>query len=79
MFDCNQMAEGQKYFNLGSVSVSEDNKLALFSTDLIGRRQYTLQIKNLETGEILSDKIENTTGGGTWANDNQTFFYTKND
>lgn len=79
MFDCNQMAEGQKYFNLGSVSISEDNKLALFSTDLIGRRQYTLQIKNLETGEILSDKIENTTGGGTWANDNQTFFYTKKD
>jgi oligopeptidase B len=79
MFDCNQMAEGQKYFNLGSVSVSEDNKLALFSTDLIGRRQYTLQVKNLETGEILSDKIENTTGGGTWANDNKTFFYTKKD
>jgi oligopeptidase B len=79
MFDCNQMAKGEKYFNLGSVSVSEDNKLALFSTDLIGRRQYTLQIKNMETGEILSDKIENTTGGGTWANDNQTFFYTKND
>jgi oligopeptidase B len=71
MFDCNVMAEGQKYFNLGSVSISEDNKLALFSTDLIGRRQYTLQVKNLETGEILSDKIENTTGGGTWANDNK--------
>jgi oligopeptidase B len=79
LFDCNVMAEGQKYFNLGSVSISEDNKLALFSTDLIGRRQYTLQIKNLETGEILGDKIENTTGGATWANDNRTFFYTKND
>ena len=79
LFDCNVLAEGQKYFNLGSFSVSEDNKLALFSTDLIGRRQYTLQVKNLETGEILSDKIENTTGDGTWANDNQTFFYTKKD
>jgi oligopeptidase B len=79
LFDCNVLAEGQKYFNLGSVSISEDNKLALFSTDLIGRRQYSLQIKNLETGEILSDKIENTTGGATWANDNKTFFYTKND
>lgn len=79
LFDCNKMAEGHKYFNLGSLTVSEDNKLALFSTDLIGRRQYTLQVKNLETGEILGDKIENTTGGATWANDNQTFFYTKKD
>lgn len=79
LFDCNKMAEGKKYFNLGSFSVSEDNKLALFSTDAIGRRQYILQVKNLETGEILSDKIENTTGGGTWANDNLTFFYTKKD
>lgn len=79
LFDCNKMAEGKKYFNLGSFSVSEDNKLALFSTDVIGRRQYIIQVKNLETGEILSDKIENTTGGGTWANDNLTFFYTKKD
>ncbi len=79
LFDCNEMAKDAKYFNLGSFSVSEDNKLALFSTDLIGRRQYALQIKNLETGEILQDKIESTTGGGTWANDSQTFFYTKND
>jgi len=79
MFDCNQMADGQKYFNLGGLTVSEDNKLALFSTDLIGRRQYTLQVKNLETGKILADKIDNTTGGGTWANDNKVFFYTKND
>lgn len=79
MFDCNLMAEGKKYFNLGSVSVSEDNKLALFATDVVGRRQYVIQIKNLETGEILPDKIENTSPSGVWANDNRTFFYTKND
>ena len=79
IFDCNAMAEGHKYFNLGSFSISEDNQLALFSTDVVGRRQYALQVKNLSTGEILTDKIENTTGSGTWANDNQTFFYTKKD
>jgi len=79
IFDCNALAKDHKYFNLGSFSVSEDNRLALFSTDVVGRRQYTIQVKNLETGEILSDKIENTAGGGTWANDNKTFFYTKND
>ena len=77
LFDCNEMAKGHKYFKLGSIAVSPDNTLACFSVDTVSRRQYTLQIKNLNTGEIYSDKIKNTTGSATWANDNQTLFYTK--
>lgn len=79
MFNCNEMAEGQKYFQLGGVSISNDNQLAVFCTDVIGRRIYTLQIKNLITGEILTDKVEQTTGNAVWANDNRTIFYTKQD
>lgn len=79
MFDVNDEAEGYEYFQLGGLNISSDNKLVAFSTDTVSRRQYTIQIKNLETGEILSDKIENTTGGSVWANDNKTLFYTKKD
>ncbi len=79
MFDCNEMAKGKSYFQLGGLSVSPDNKLAVFSTDVVGRRIYTIQVKNLETGEILSDKITQTDGKGVWANDNKTFFYTTQD
>jgi oligopeptidase B len=79
MFDCNEMAKGQSYFNLSGISISEDNKWAAFGVDLLSRRQYTIQIKNLETGEIFPVKIENTTGGSTWASDNKTLFYTRND
>ena len=79
MFDCNEMAKRQSYFNLSGISISEDNKWAAFGVDLLSRRQYTIQIKNLETGEILPVKIENTTGGSTWASDNKTLFYTRND
>jgi oligopeptidase B len=61
------------------MSVSGDNKLVAFGLDLVSRRQYTIQIKNLETGEILSDKIENTTGGTSWSTDNKTLFYTGKD
>ncbi|WP_100611506.1 S9 family peptidase [Confluentibacter lentus] len=75
LFDCNKMAEGLAYFNLGSISVSPDNTLASFSTDILGRRQYKIQIKNLITEEIYSDEILNTTGGSTWANDSKTLFY----
>lgn len=79
LFDCNEMAKGHSYFNLAGLSVSEDNKWVSFGLDLVSRRQYTIQIKNLETNEILSDKIENTSGGATWASDNKTIFYVKND
>ncbi|MBP6558348.1 MAG: S9 family peptidase [Flavobacterium sp.] len=79
MFDCNEMAKGFTYFNLAGLSISEDNIWASFGTDTVSRRQYTIQIKNLQTGEILPVKIENTTGGATWASDNQTLFYTRKD
>lgn len=79
MFNCNEMAVDQEFFNLGGLDVSPDNKLAAFGLDTIGRRQYHIQVKNLETGEIYPDKIDNTTGGAVWANDNKTFFYTRKD
>ncbi|QCX00153.1 S9 family peptidase [Aggregatimonas sangjinii] len=79
MFDGNEMAKGHEYFKLGGLSVSPDNSLAVFGIDTVSRRQYTLQIKNLNTGEIYDDKIDNTTGGAVWADDNKTIFYAKND
>ncbi len=79
LFDCNELAKGHSFFQLGGLSVSPDNRFASFGTDMVGRRIYTIKIKNLETNEILSDTIENTTGGSVWANDNQTLFYTRQD
>ena len=79
LFDVNKKAEGYEYFQLGGLNVSPNNTLVAFATDTVSRRQYTIQIKNLETGNILTDKIENTTGGSVWSNDNKTLFYTKKD
>nr|WP_199250858.1 MULTISPECIES: S9 family peptidase [unclassified Flavobacterium] len=79
LFNCNDLAKGHSYFQLGGLSLSPDNKFASFGVDTVGRRIYTIQVKNLETGEILSDKIENATGSSVWANDNKTIFYTKQD
>ena len=79
MFDCNELAKGLSYFQLGGLSVSPDNKLAVYSFDIVGRRIYTIQVKSLETNEILADKIENVTGTAVWANDNKTIFYSSQD
>jgi oligopeptidase B len=79
IFDGNKMAKGYSYFELTGITISPDNRLAAFATDTVSRRIYTIQIKNLETGELLPVKIETTTGESTWANDNKTLFYTKKD
>lgn len=77
LFDVNEMAKDFDYYQLGGLNVSPNNKLVVFATDTVSRRQYFLRIKNLETGKIYDDIIENTTGGSVWANDNKIIFYTK--
>ena len=79
LFNCNEMAKGHSYFHLSGINISEDNNWAAFGIDNVSRRQYTIQIKNLKTQEILPVKIENTTGGSTWASDNKTLFFTRKD
>ncbi len=79
LFDCNKMAEGHSYFRLAGLNISPDNNLVAFGIDTVSRRKYTIQIKNLATGEVYPEKLENTTGGSTWANDNKTLFYTRKD
>lgn len=76
LLDVDQLAEGHSYFSATGFTVSEDNKLLAYGVDLVSRRQYTIQVKNLETGEILKDAIPNTQGDPCWASDNKTFFYT---
>ncbi len=79
LFNVNEMAEGHSYYNLSGLSVSPDNKLVSFGVDTVSRRKYTLYVKDLESGKILSENIPLTTGGSTWANDNKTLFYTQKD
>ncbi|MDQ8143901.1 S9 family peptidase [Chryseobacterium sp. CFS15] len=75
ILDVNILAEGEEFFEVANVAVSPNNELASFSSDNVGRRIYTLNFKDLKTGEIISDTIENTTGKAVWANDNQHVFY----
>ncbi len=78
MLDGNELAKGQKFMAIGSMSVSPDGKMLAYSVDFTGFRQYLLQFKNLETGELLADKAERVTSVA-WADDNKTFFYVTED
>jgi oligopeptidase B len=76
LLDGNVLAEGKQYFTLGALAVSEDHRLLGYSVDEDGSEEFTVFVKNLETGELLPERIEKTSAGFTWANDNRTFFYT---
>ncbi len=78
ILDQNELAKGQKFMSLGTASPSDDGNLLAYSTDNTGYRQYTLQIKDLRTGQLLPEKIERV-DSVAWANDNKTLFYVTED
>jgi oligopeptidase B len=79
LLDGNALAAGQPFFQLGGYEVSPDNRLLAYTDDTVGRRQYRLRIKDLVTGTLLPDVIENVEGGVAWADDNRTLLYVEKD
>ena len=79
LLDVNKLAEGQKYTGVGGMSVSPDNTLLAYGVDHVSRRQYTLFFKDLKSGELLPDKIDNVSGQAVWASDNKSVFYVLKD
>lgn len=78
VIDQNELAKGQKFMSLGLFVPSDDGNLLAYSTDNTGYRQYTLQIKNLKTGELFPERVERV-NALAWATDNKTFFYVTED
>ncbi len=76
ILDQNELAEGHAYFRLSNMRVSPDHHLLAFATDTNGSETYSLRVKDLRTGEMLPDRVENTYYGLEWGNDNKTLYYT---
>jgi oligopeptidase B len=76
VLDENVLAEGHEFMSLGAYVVSPDHSMLVYGVDFKGNERYSLKVKNLTTGELFSDEIENTSGDVVWANDNKTLFYT---
>lgn len=79
LLDVNALAEGKGYFSVGDAVVSQDNRLLAWADDAVGRRQYTVRFKNLETGEVYADTLTGVSPNLVWADDNKTLFYVEND
>ena len=79
LLDGNALASGQPFFQLGGYEISPDNRLLAYTEDTVGRRQYRLRVKDLTTGTLLPDVIENVDAGVAWAEDNRTLLYVEKD
>ena len=76
LLDGNNLAKDHAYFHIGGYAISDNEQMMAFGIDTVSRRNYTVQFKNLVTGELYSEKIEHTEAGNyAWAADNQSFFY----
>ncbi len=79
LLDINELAKNHEYYNVSSLSISQDENLLAYGEDTVSRRIYTIKVKNLATGEYLADEITGTSGSIAWQNDNKAFYYIKKD
>ncbi len=79
MLDANELSIGHDYYHIGGWSVSLDEKLLAYAEDTVSRREYVIKIKNLETGNLLEDKLVDVAPDIAWAADNRSLFYVAKD
>ncbi len=79
MLNGNELSAGHDYYQIGEVDVSPDSRWLAFCEDTVGRREYALRFKNLDTGEFLPEVIANVEPDLAWANDNVTLLYVEKD
>ena len=77
--DQNQRAQGHDYYYVADHEFSSNNQFLAWTEDTLSRNIYTVYIKNVETGEILKDKLSGADYNIMWANDNKSLFYLNKD
>lgn len=75
LLDMNELADGHDFFSLGGSSISPDEQLLAYATDVVGDERYTIRVKDLRSGELLADEITGVLGGATWDPDGTSFYY----
>jgi oligopeptidase B len=78
VLDVNELAKGKAFMTVQAFAVSQDGNLLAYSYDDTGFRQFNLAVKDLRSGQTLTDHAERV-GSVVWANDNHTIFYTQED
>ena len=68
-----------EYFGIGDLEVSFNDKYLGYSLDLKGSEYFTIYIRDISTNKLVTEKIEETSGGITFSLDDKYIFYSKLD
>ena len=68
-----------KYFGVGDLEVSYNDKYLGYSLDLKGSEYYTIYIRDISSNKLVAEKIKDTSGGITFSLDDKFIFYSKLD
>jgi oligopeptidase B len=79
IIDGNERSKGHEFYAVANLEVSPDGRWAAVAEDTVGRRQYTIRIRDLQTGEWLPTAIGNAEPSLAWADDNATLLYIRKD
>jgi len=79
ILDGNERAAGREFYQLAALEVSIDGRWAAIAEDFVGRRQYEVRIKDLQSGEFLPVILTNVEASLAWGNDNETLLYIRKD
>lgn len=79
LLDVNSVAKGHDFCDVDGFEVAPSQRILAYAVDTIGRRQYTIRFRDLDSGADLADHIPDVTSNVVWANDNRTLFYTRKD
>ncbi len=68
-----------EYFGVGDLAVSYNDKFLAYSLDLKGSEYFTIYVRDIKTGKLITEKIENTSGSINFSLDDQFIFYSRLD
>ena len=68
-----------EYFGVGDLEVSFNDKYLGYSLDVKGSEYYTIYVRDINSKKLITEKIEETSGGITFSLDDKYIFYSKLD
>ena len=79
LVDGEKLAENRAYFRLGAVEHSRDHRFIAYSTDTRGAEYFEIFVRDTASGDLLADRVRDTTGEIVWSNDARFFYYVRLD
>jgi oligopeptidase B len=75
MLDGNALSTGHDFYEVGAMAIAPNDRILAYVDDTVGRREYTLRFKDLETGETLPDHVVSIDPYIAWTADSASVLY----